>query len=119
MGPAKLLGFPPPTSPGPPLFSLIGLAGLLEMVGGFLLLPGWFTRPVAFILSGEMAVAYFMSHAPRSFFPLLNGGDAPILYCFIFLYLAGVGPGPWSIDAIRRTIVPNRSGHPQPYNPQI
>jgi putative oxidoreductase len=110
-GTAKLLGFPPPASPGPPLFSLIGLAGVLEMVGGFLLLLGWFTRPVAFILSGEMAVAYFMSHAPRSLFPLLNGGDAAILYCFIFLYLAAVGAGPWSIDAMRRSLLPSRSGH--------
>ncbi len=81
------------------------------MIGGFLLLLGWFTRPVAFILSGEMAVAYFMSHAPRSLFPLLNGGDAAILYCFIFLYLAAVGAGPWSIDAMRRSILPSRSGH--------
>lgn len=84
------------------LFSLIGLAGTLELVGGTLLLIGLFTRPVSFILSGEMAFAYFMAHAPRSFFPVVNQGDAAVLYCFIFLYLAFAGGGPWSIDAWRR-----------------
>jgi putative oxidoreductase len=98
-GTQKLLGFPPSPNPGPPLMSLIGLAGLLELVGGFLLVIGLFTRPVAFILSGEMAVAYWMAHAPRGAFPVLNGGDAPILYCFVFLYIAAAGPGPWSVDA--------------------
>jgi putative oxidoreductase len=101
-GTQKLLGFPPSENPGPALFSLIGLAGLLELVGGFLLALGLFTRPVAFILSGEMAVAYFMAHAPRSFFPILNGGDAAILYCFVFLYLFFAGGGPWSVDAAIR-----------------
>ena len=101
-GTQKLLGFPPSENPGPALFSLIGLAGVLELVGGFLLVLGLFTRPVAFILSGEMAVAYFMAHAPRSFFPILNGGDAAILYCFVFLYLVFAGGGPWSIDAVWR-----------------
>ena len=101
-GTQKLLGFPPSDNPGPELFSLIGLAGLLELVGGFLLALGLFTRPVAFILSGEMAVAYFMAHAPRSFFPVLNGGDAAILYCFVFLYLFFAGGGPWSVDAAWR-----------------
>jgi putative oxidoreductase len=100
-GTQKLLGFPPSDRPAPELFSLIGLAGVLELVGGLLLLLGLFTRPVAFILSGEMAVAYWMAHAPRSFFPAVNDGDAAILYCFVFLYFVFSGPGPWSIDAMR------------------
>jgi putative oxidoreductase len=100
-GTQKLLGFPASANPGPALFSLSGLAGTLEMVGGALLVLGLFTRPVAFILSGEMAFAYFMSHAPRNFFPILNGGDAAILYCFVFLYIAAAGGGPWSLDRLR------------------
>jgi putative oxidoreductase len=84
------------------LFSLIGFAGMLELAGGLLVLIGLFTRPVAFILSGEMAFAYFMAHAPRSFFPVVNQGDAAVLFCFIFLYLAFAGGGPWGIDAWRR-----------------
>ena len=80
------------------LFSLPGAAGVIELVGGSLLTLGLFTRSVAFILSGEMAFAYFLYHAPKSFFPLLNGGDAAILYCFIFLYIAVAGGGPWSVD---------------------
>jgi len=83
------------------IFSLIGVAGLLELVGGFLLLIGLFTRPVAFVLSGEMAFAYFIGHAPRGPLPLLNQGDAAVLYCFIFLYLTFAGAGPWSVDAWR------------------
>lgn len=97
-GSQKLLGFPPNPNPGPPLFSLFGVQGVLEIVGGILLAIGLFTRPVAFILAGNMAVAYFMAHAPRSFFPVLNGGDAAILFCFIFLYLFVAGPGAWSVD---------------------
>jgi putative oxidoreductase len=102
-GAQKLLGFPPMAAghAAPALFSLIWFAGFLELVGGFLVLIGFFTRPVAFILSGEMAVAYWMAHAPSSPYPALNGGDAAILYCFIFLYLAAAGPGPFSIDAAR------------------
>lgn len=84
------------------LFTLVpGLAGMLETVGGILIVLGLFTRPVAFILSGEMAFAYFMSHAPRGFFPLLNGGEGAILYCFIFLYFFVVGAGAWSLDQLR------------------
>jgi putative oxidoreductase len=99
-GTQKLFGFPPSEGGGgPPLFSLMGLAGLLETVGGALLLLGLFTRPVAFILSGMMAVAYWMAHAPQSVYPISNGGDAAILYCFVFLYLFAVGGGPWSLDA--------------------
>ena len=71
---------------------------MLELVGGILLVLGLFTRPVAFVLSGQMAVAYWMAHAPQSFFPALNGGDAAILYCFVFLYLVAAGSGAWSLD---------------------
>lgn len=99
-GTSKLLGFPPSDHSGVELLSLPGIAGLLELVGGALLIPGLFTRPVAFILSGEMAFAYWMAHAPRSPFPVVNGGDAAILYCFVFLYLAAAGGGPWSVDAL-------------------
>ncbi|AMB43586.1 MULTISPECIES: DoxX family protein [Methylobacteriaceae] len=99
-GTQKILGFPA-SSMNPPLMSLSGVAGLIELVGGALLLIGLFSRPVAFILSGEMAFAYFIAHAPKSVFPALNGGDAAILYCFVFLYIAFAGPGPWSIDAQR------------------
>jgi putative oxidoreductase len=74
---------------------------VLELFGGFLLVLGLFTRPVAFLLSGDMAVAYFMAHAPRGFFPVINGGDAAILYCFVFLLLVFTGPGAWSVDGAR------------------
>jgi putative oxidoreductase len=96
-GSMKLLGFPAPMG-NIALFSLMGLAGALELGGGFLLLIGLFTRPVAFILSGEMAFAYFMAHAPGGFWPVLNHGEAAVLYCFVFLYLAAAGGGVWSID---------------------
>lgn len=86
------------------VFSLIGLAGLLEVVGGVLLLLGLFTRPTALILSGEMAVAYFMAHAPRGYIlsPLLNQGESAVLFCFIFLLLAVAGAGAWSLDSRRQ-----------------
>ena len=101
-GTQKLFGFPaPPASGLPPAFSLFWVGAILELVGGLLLLIGAFTRPVAFILSGEMAVAYWMFHAPRNLYPTLNGGDASILYCFVFLYLVFAGAGPWSVDAAR------------------
>jgi putative oxidoreductase len=100
-GTRKLFGFPPSPNPGPALFSLLGIQGIIEVVGGVLLALGLFTRPVAFILSGDMAVAYWMAHAPQNFFPVLNRGDAAILYCFVFLYLVFAGPGPWSLDAPR------------------
>ena len=100
-GTAKLFGFPD-TGMSPPLMSLAGLAGLLEVVGGVLLILGLFTRPVAFILAGEMAVAYFMAHAPESFHPIINRGESAVLFCFIFLYLVFAGAGAWSIDN-RRT----------------
>jgi putative oxidoreductase len=103
-GSAKLFGFPQPTPP-PELFSLVWFSGAIELVGGALAAVGLFTRAAAFIMSGEMAVGYFMAHAPQSFFPLINRGDGAILYCFIFLYLFFAGPGPWSLDALiwRRT----------------
>jgi putative oxidoreductase len=85
-----------------PLTSLPGFAGALELVGGALLLVGLFTRPVAFIVAGEMAVAYFMGHAPQGFWPVLNQGAPAILFCFIWLYISSAGPGPWSLDALRR-----------------
>ena len=102
-GTMKLFNFPPSDmfAGGIELVSLTGLAAILELVGGALIVLGLFTRPVAFILSGEMAVAYFMAHAPSSFFPTINGGESAILFCFIFPYLACAGAGPWSVDAAR------------------
>ena len=82
--------------------SMSGIAGILELVGGVLLIIGLFTRPTAFILSGMCAVAYFVAHAPRGFYPILNGGELAVLYSFVFLYIAAAGPGPWSADAARR-----------------
>jgi len=99
-GTAKLFGFPPGMREFE-FFSLIGLSAILEFAGGLLLLFGLFTRPVAFILSGEMAFAYFLAHAPKGFFPANNGGDAAILFCFVFLYLVVAGPGEWSIDSLK------------------
>ena len=104
VGTAKLFAFPAAIMPGggaAPLTSLAGIAGLLESVGGPLLLLGLFTRPVAFILSGEMAVAYFYGHAPHGFWPVLNQGAPAVFYCFLFLYLSAAGAGPWSLDARR------------------
>ncbi len=102
-GTTKILSFPPSEMAGQPLMSIGGASGLLELIGGPLIVLGLFTRPVAFILSGEMAVAYFMVHAPQNFFPLLNGGELAALYCFVFLYLSAAGGGAWSLDrAIRR-----------------
>jgi len=99
-GTQKWLNFPALGKPGPEFLSISGFGGMLELIGGALLVLGLFTRPVAFLLSGEMAIAYWMSHAPRGLFPVLNGGDAAILYCFIFLYLAFAGGGAWSLDRL-------------------
>ena len=101
-GLVKLFGFPTGAQPGVvPLLSIFGLAGVFELVGGAAIVLGIFTRPVAFILSGQMAVAYFMAHASQGFYPILNGGELAILYCFAFLYLAAAGAGSWSLDARR------------------
>lgn len=96
----KFLGWPAPF-PGA-LTTPFYIAGVLEIVGGILLLIGLFSRPVAFILAGEMAVAYFLYHMPSNFFPVLNRGEAAMLFCFLFLYFAAAGPGPWSVDAAMR-----------------
>ena len=102
-GTAKLLGFPHIAMfDGLQLVSLLGLAGILELVGGSLILIGLFTRPVAFILSGEMAVAYFMAHAPHGFLPILNQGELAVVYCFVFLYLSVSGAGAFGLDAMRK-----------------
>ena len=101
-GTQKLFAFPAGQMPGPvDYFSLMGLAGILEVVGGLAVLVGIFTRPVAFVLSGLMAFAYWMAHAPSDVFPVNNGGDASILFCFVFLYFVFSGPGPWSVDTAR------------------
>jgi putative oxidoreductase len=98
-GTQKLFGWPADEPQRPvELLSLMGLAGVIETFGGLLLLLGLFTRPVAFLLSGEMAAAYFIAHASRGFWPLLNRGELPVIFCFLFLYFAAVGPGPWSLD---------------------
>jgi putative oxidoreductase len=103
-GTQKLFGFPE-TEMSPAFLSLPWLAGAIEVVGGVLVLIGLFTRPAAFIMSGQMAVAYWMAHAPQSFFPVENGGDAAILFCFVFLYIFVAGPGAWSLDGRRATVV--------------
>jgi putative oxidoreductase len=99
-GMAKILGFPAVASfANLSPFSLIGVAGLIELIGGALLIVGLLTRPVAFIISGEMAIAYFMAHAPKDFYPLINGGTLAIMFCFTCLFLSTAGAGPWSVDA--------------------
>lgn len=102
-GTAKLFGFPAvPMFANLQVVSLLGLMGVIEIVGGILLAIGLFTRPVAFILSGSMAVAYFMAHATKGFHPILNGGELAVLYCFLFLYFVFAGGGAWSVDAARK-----------------
>ncbi|MCR5888896.1 DoxX family protein [Hymenobacter sp. J193] len=99
-GSQKLLGFPgdkPPVE----LASMMGVAGIIELVGGLLVALGLFTRPAAFLSSGLMAVAYFMAHAPQGALPLVNQGEMAVLYCFVFLYIFFQGPGPWSLDSLR------------------
>ena len=99
-GSQKLLGFPA-SDMNPPAFSIFWFAGAIELIAGTLITIGLFTRPAAFVASGTMAFAYFIAHAPQNFFPVLNGGDAAILFCFFFLYLVFAGPGSWSVDAQR------------------
>jgi putative oxidoreductase len=104
-GTMLLFAFPagiPPQGGTAPFLSQIWIGGLLELVGGGLLLVGLFTRPVAFMLAGEMAVGYFQFHAPGGFWPNLNGGVPAVLYCFVWLYFSAAGAGPWSLDAKRR-----------------
>jgi putative oxidoreductase len=91
----KYVGFP---SAGPPMTTLLYVQGVIEIVGGILLLIGAYTRVVGFVLAGDMAAAYFMAHLPRSFFPAVNGGDAAVLFCFAFFYIFFAGGGPWSVD---------------------
>ncbi len=108
VGTAKLFAFPAAIMPGggtAPVGSLPGVAGVLETFGGALLLVGLFTRPVAFLLSGEMAVAYFIAHAPQGFWPVLNQGAPAALYAFLFLYFSAAGAGAWSLDALRARAV--------------
>jgi putative oxidoreductase len=101
-GTGKILGFPVvPSFANVQIGSLAGTGGLIELIGGFLFTIGLFTRPVAFILCGFTAVAYFMVHAPRNFYPVINGGELAAVYCFVFLYFVFAGAGPWSVDAIR------------------
>jgi putative oxidoreductase len=99
-GTGKLFAFPA-TPLQPAMFQFLWFAAVIETLGGLLLTVGLFTRIAAFIMSGEMAVGYFTAHAPRSFFPALNGGDAAILFCLLFFYFFVAGPGPWSLDAVR------------------
>jgi putative oxidoreductase len=112
VGSAKWFAFPAAVMPGggtAPVGSLVWFAAIIEVVGGTLFLLGLFTRPVAFILSGEMAFAYFIGHAGNGFWPLLNQGAPAVFYCFTFLYFSAAGPGPWSLDALlarRRGTVP-------------
>jgi putative oxidoreductase len=102
-GTAKLFAFPGAITPDGstvPIASQIGIAAALETFGGLLLLVGLLTRPVAFVLSGEMAFAYFIGHAPTGFWPVLNMGTPAVLFCFLWLYISSAGPGPWSLDAV-------------------
>jgi putative oxidoreductase len=102
-GVVKLFGFPPDAAPGQQeLLSLLGIAAVIEVVTGILIVLGLFTRAAAFLASGEMAVAYWMAHAPQSPYPAVNGGDAAILFCFVFLYVAAAGPGAFSLDGLLR-----------------
>jgi putative oxidoreductase len=104
-GSTKILGWPAEVMPGggtAPLASLAGAAGLIELIGGALMLVGLFSRPVAFLLSGQMAVAYFKGHAGEGFWPVLNGGAPAVIFCFVWLYISAAGGGPWSVDAMMR-----------------
>ena len=102
-GTQKLLAFPgAPGASSVPIASLLGVAGLLEAIGGAMLVFGIFTRPVAFVVAGEMAVAYFRSHAPQGPWPILNRGELAVLFCFLWLYIAAAGPGRFSLDGRRR-----------------
>jgi putative oxidoreductase len=119
-GTAKLLGFPHVAGfDNIEIASLIGVAGIIELVGGVLVLAGWYTRPAAFILSGQMAVAYFLAHAPDGFFPLLNKGELAALFSFVFLYLAVAGGGTWSIDNLLARRSADTPDHDRARSPMI
>ena len=106
-GLVKFFGWPPAPMPQPPsLMGIMGVAATIETFGSLLLILGLFTRPAAFVMSGMMAVAYFMAHASRSFFPIANGGEGAILFCFIFLFLAAAGPGALALDNRRKPAAP-------------
>ena len=108
-GLVKLVGFPAGAAPGEqPVMTLLWLAGVIEVVTGALLILGLLTRPAALVACGEMAVAYWLYHAPRSFFPAINGGDAAILFCFVFLYIFAAGPGTLSLDGLLHSASPER-----------
>lgn len=113
-GTSKLFGFPPFPMALPEIGTLLWFGAVLELIGGLLLLFGLLSRPVAFLLSGEMAVAYWMVHAPQSTFPSVNMGEPAILFCFIFLLIAAAGPGPWSLDASRRRTESHASNYDEP-----
>jgi len=115
-GTSKLVNFPPFPMALPEAGTLLWIGAIIELVGGLMLLVGLLSRPVAFVLSGEMAVAYWMFHAPKSTFPSVNGGEAAILFCFTFLLIAAMGPGPWSLDASRgrKLVVTEDAGEPAP-----
>jgi putative oxidoreductase len=99
-GASKFFGFPSPNAPHPELFDLEWFAAAIEFAGGILVTLGLFTRAAALIMSGEMAIGYFLFHAPQGFYPYLNHGELAIMFCFVFLYLVFAGPGPWSVDAL-------------------
>ena len=101
-GTQKIFGFPAEARGPFEIASQMGIGGVLELVGGALIVVGLFTRPVAFLMSGMMAVAYFQVHAPSSPYPLVNQGELAALYCWVFLYLAFAGAGPWSLDGVMR-----------------
>ena len=113
-GMTKILSYPLSSASGPPEWSLLWVAGVLELVGSLMLLVGLFTRPVALLLAGEMAIAYWMVHAPRGPFPMLNNGEAAILFCFIFLLFVATGAGKWSIDEILLKRRPDVEGYAAP-----
>lgn len=113
-GMTKILSYPLSSASGPPEWSLLWVAGVLELVGSLMLLVGLFTRPVAFVLAGEMAIAYWTVHAPGGPFPMLNDGEGAVLFCFIFLLFVATGPGAWSIDEILRRRKPEYQGYAAP-----